>query len=238
MDIFCPIVWTCSLCRRPRVTLAGVRLGPGLCLVFCAGLGGCAAAPPEGPIVPSITALGGPDATLIDEAASPDQDATAGATSGENLVPRARTGNPWADCYRDFQPSDDPAVDLVRLTAACAARAGFVAVTPLHAGTQDRDDPPERLTFRVHSRRCYRAFAVGAPSVLDLDVAIKEEKGRIIAGDMSRDRWPIVPPRGPLCAPKGERYTVELSVADGRGAYLFQIWGSPEEEDEEEDSAP
>ena len=176
--------------------------------------------------------------TFAAGASTPDQGAADRAISAENLVSRPRTGNPWADCYRDFQPSDDPAVDLARLTIACAARAGFTAVTPLHTGAQGQDDPPERLTFRAHRKRCYRAFAVGAPAVVDLDVAIKDEKGRLIAGDLSRDRWPIVPPRGPLCAPKGERYTVELSVAEGSGAYLLQLWGSPEDDDDDEDSAP
>lgn len=211
-----------------------MRVAPGLCLLLCSGLGGCAAAPPEGLIAPATSASDAREPTFVAEAAASDQDVTA----PDAVAPRARTGNPWADCYRHFQPTDDPAVDLARLTAACAARAGFTAVTPLHAGDQDRDDPPERLTFRVHSRRCYRAFAVGAPSVIDLDVAIKDEKGSLLAGDLSRDRWPVVPPRGPLCAPKGERYTVELGVAEGSGAYLFQVWGRPEDDDEEEDSAP
>jgi hypothetical protein len=149
-------------------------------------------------------------------------------------VPRARTGNPLADCYGSFEPSADPSVDLALLTAACAARAGMVAITPIHFGAQRWDDPPERLTFLAHPRRCYRAFAVGAPSVIDLDVAIKDDQGNLLAGDVSRDRWPVVPPRGLLCARKSERYAIEISVAEGRGEYLFQIWGSPEEEEEED----
>jgi hypothetical protein len=204
-----------------------VRVGPGLCLLLGVCLEGCAAASPEGPASP-------PDArrSFAADAAPSDLALREPAALREERAPR--TGNLWIDCYRGFQPSDDPAVDLARLTAACAARAGMVAVTPIHLGRQDQDDPPERLTFRAHRKRCYRAFAVGAPQVIDLDVAIKDQKGNLLAADVSRDRFPVVPPRGPLCAPKSERLAIEISVAEGRGEYFFQLWGSPDEEEEED----
>jgi hypothetical protein len=209
-----------------------VRVGPGLCLLLGACLQGCASAPPEGPASPLDGAPDAQRSAFAAEAASPgaDRDEPAAANEARAL----RTGDPWVDCYRGFRPSDDPAVDLARLTAACAARAGMVVVTPIHLGHQDQHDPPERLTFRAHRKRCYRAFAVGAPSVIDLDVAIKDSKGNLLAADLSRDRFPVVPPRGPLCAAKSERLAIELGVAEGRGDYLFQLWGSPEEEEEEE----
>jgi hypothetical protein len=213
-----------------------VHVGPGLCLLLGVGLGGCASAPTEEKASRLASASFSPRSSFAAEAALLDPDREEPAATPEERAPRARTGNPWADCYRSFHPSDDPAVDLAILTAACAARAGMVAVTPIHLGAQDRDDPPERLLFLAHNKRCYRAFAVGAPSVIDLDIAIKDDQGALLAGDVSRDRWPVVPPRGPLCAPRSERYSIELGVADGRGEYLFQIWGSPEEEEEEEAS--
>ena len=204
-----------------------MRVGLGLCLLLSSG---CASAPSEGPAASAAEARG----SIAAEEASPDRDgADPPAVPGRPLL-RARTGNPWIDCYRTFQPSDDPAVDLAHLTSACAARAGMSAVTPVHIGTQGQDDPPERLAFRAHRKRCYRAFAVGAPSVIDLDVAIFDPQGVLVTGDISRDRWPVVPPRGPLCAPKGGRYTIEIGVAQGSGEYVFQVWGSQEDEDGED----
>jgi len=145
--------------------------------------------------------------------------------SPEVPPPLAHTGNAWADCYGRFQPGDDPADDLARLGAACAAPAGLRPVGPVHAGAaQDAGDPPERLSFRVR-RGCYRAFAVGGAGVGDLDVAVYDPEGRLVAGDVSRDRWPVVPPRGPLCVEGGGVYTVAVAVARGRGDYLLQVWG-------------
>jgi hypothetical protein len=137
----------------------------------------------------------------------------------------ARTGNAWADCYRRFQPSEDPFADLDRLGEACAAPAGLRPVGAAHQGAeQGAGDPPERFSFRVH-RGCYRAFAVGGAGVEDLDVAFYDQAGHLAAGDVSRDRWPVVPPRGPLCVEGNGVYTVSVAVARGRGDYLLQIWG-------------
>jgi hypothetical protein len=138
----------------------------------------------------------------------------------------ARTGNVWADCYRRFQPGDDPAADLDSLGAACAAKAGMHPLgEPYQGAEQGAGDRAERLTIRVR-RGCYRAFAVGGPGVDDLDLAFYDPAGQLAAGDASRDRWPVVPPRGPLCV-EGGVYTVAVAVARGRGDYVLQIWGTP-----------
>jgi hypothetical protein len=136
-----------------------------------------------------------------------------------------RTGNVWADCYRRFQPGADTAADLARLGEACAAPGGLHPVGLPHEGVaQGAGDPPERLLFRAR-RGCYRAFAVGGPGVGDLDVAIYDAQGHLAAGEVSRDRWPVVPPRGPLCVESPGLYTVAIAVARGRGDYLLQMWG-------------
>jgi hypothetical protein len=141
-------------------------------------------------------------------------------------APLVHTGNAWADCYRRFQPGEDRAADLEALGRACAAPAGLRPVGAPYAGAEQSAlrDPPERLVF--HARPgCYRAIAVGGPGVVDLDVAVYDPEGRLAAGDVSRDRWPVVPPRGPLCLPRGGDYTVAVAVVRGRGDFLLQIWG-------------
>ncbi len=137
---------------------------------------------------------------------------------------RARTGNAWADCYRRFEPTSDTTADLTTLGQACAAPAGMQPIA-LHQGSDQREgDAPERLSFRAR-RGCYRAIAVGGPGVLDLDVAVYDPQGQLAGGDLSRDRWPIVPPRGPLCVEADGVYTVAVSVARGEGDFVLQIWG-------------
>jgi hypothetical protein len=179
-----------------------VRLSAGVLVLI---LSGClpAPTPPEGPA----------SAACVEdqEPASP---------------PLVRTGNVWSDCYRRFQPGDDPSADIARLGESCAMPAGMRPVTPVHTGEQGEGDPPERLVFHAHRGLCYRAFAVGAPGVGDLDVAVYDAGGALVTGDVSRDRWPVVPPRGPLCARGDAVYTVAVGVTRGSGSFALQIWGT------------
>ena len=64
------------------------------------------------------------------------------------------------------------------------------------------------------------------PGVTDLDLAVYDPDGHIAGGDVSRDRWPVVPPRGPLCVEQEGVYTLAVSVARGRGDYVLEIWGT------------
>jgi hypothetical protein len=150
-----------------------------------------------------------------------------GVEPGERAAPAlVRTGNVWSDCYRRFQPGDDPSADVARLGEECAAPAGMRPITPVHTGEQSDRDAAERLSFRARRGRCYRAFAVGAPGVRDLDVAVYDASGALVTGDVSRDRWPVVPPRGPLCATDDALYTLAIGVTRGGGAFALQIWGT------------
>lgn len=147
-------------------------------------------------------------------------------SSDEPPTRAARTHNDWIDCYRGFQPSDDPIRDLDRLATACAAPAGMHALGPIHDGAeQGVSDPTARMVFRARRGRCYRVFAVGAPGVEDLDLAIYDSAGKLAAADVSRDRFPVVPPRGPACADRDGVYTVAVAVTRGSGPYVMQVWG-------------
>ena len=140
---------------------------------------------------------------------------------------RGEAQNPWSSCYGSFSPGLDPAADLARLAAACAAPAGFTAITPVYIGEPQSEDAPEdRLTFLGRAGRCYRVFSIGGPSVADLDVAILGPDGRIVAADASRDRFPIVPSRGPLCLQDDQNLTIHVAVVQGAGSYLMQVWGN------------
>ncbi len=147
---------------------------------------------------------------------------------------RTHTGNPWIDCYLGFEPSDDPAADLSRLSEACGSAGGLQPISSVRIGdAQSESDPPERLVFQVRSGRCYRAFSVAEPGVDDLDIAFYDEEGELLAGDGSRDRWPVVPPRGLLCARTSEALSISIAVVKGSGHHLLQIWGTAENKNEE-----
>jgi hypothetical protein len=223
----CPISRLFS--SRPLAGYApGVRslVGLGLSLLVC----GCAA-------TASVNA-----GAAVGADAAPASRGEAADEPGEAPAARAladRTGNPWADCYRAFQPADDATVDLEHLTLACGARLGLAPLTPVHVGSQRQQGKSEHLLVSMRRGRCYRAFAVGQPGVIDLDLAIFDPQGGLVAGDLSRDRWSLAPPRGPLCPARSGRYALDIAVTEGAGEYLVQLWGTPQEDqDDDEASRP
>jgi hypothetical protein len=149
-----------------------------------------------------------------------------------------RTGSPWADCYRAFQPVDDATVDLDRLTRLCGTALKLAPLTPVHAGSQSQQGKAERLVVSMRRGRCYRAFAVGQRGVVDLDLAIFDPAGGLVAADLSHDRWSVAPPRGPLCPARSGRYMLDVAVTEGSGEYLVQVWGTPEEAPVDDEASP
>lgn len=130
-------------------------------------------------------------------------------------------------CASSFEPGAEPAADLVRLTSACAASAGLVAVTPVKVGAaQGELAEVDRLSFRGRAGRCYRVFAVGDPTVGDLDIAVVDEEGALAAADLSGDRFPVAPPTGFLCLRSDQLFTIQIGVMAGSGSYLAQVWGT------------
>jgi hypothetical protein len=156
-----------------------------------------------------------------------DEDAGDEPFVDDDDAPRAAARDgAWIACYRGFHPGSEALPALVGLVAACGEPTGLEAVTPVAWGeAQAEDGPSERLAFRARAGRCYRIFAVGDDGVEDLDVAVLDPDGRLAAADVSRDRFPVVPPRGPLCAEREGVYTIEIAVAKGRGGWALQVFG-------------
>lgn len=204
---------------------------PLIALALIEGAAACSSLPPEPTTPPS---------DIIEPSRESDPD-TRPYTEEEKTQSHGKLGGVWVTCYRSLTTGSasgplqnpgsegapaDPETELARLTAACGRPTGLSAVTNLHTGeSQSEKDASERFTFRARAGRCYRVFAVGGPGVRDLDVAIVGSDGRLVAADVSRDRWPVVPPRGPLCFDREGSYSIEVAVTEGSGNYLIQVWG-------------
>ena len=52
--------------------------------------------------------------------------------------------------------------------------------------------------------------------VRDLDVLIRTPDGEPVAGDLTHDAWPVVPPLGPACFAEPGAYVLEVED-DGQG---------------------
>jgi hypothetical protein len=136
------------------------------------------------------------------------------------------TGNLWSDCYATFAPSGNPKSDLERLTGECGRVGGMQPLTPVKTGTQGERDPADHYRFIVpDANTCYRIYATADRNVDDLDLLLRAPDGTDVAGDLTHDAWPIVPPRAPLCIEEPGTYLLEVSVFRGRGRYALQIWG-------------
>lgn len=154
-------------------------------------------------------------------------DASLGEAPSRSPLAAIRYADPfWSSCYRSFAPTEDAVSDLDRLGFACGSPRGLAAVAPVHVGSQKAEDAAERLVFRARKGRCYRVFAIGGAEVRDLDVSILAPDGRLVAADLSKDAWSVVPPRAPWCPEDEGPYAIDVSVADGEGSYALGVWGS------------
>lgn len=198
----------------PRTPL--LRSAACLAIVLAPLGAGCLEASPRAAETPEWKRPRGASIDVSDTHGSPS-----GAASADRL------GEPfWASCYQGFQLTEDPVSDLDRLGLACGAPRGLGAVSPVHVATQKAEEPAERLVFRARKGRCYRLFAVGAAGVRDLDVAILAPDGRLVAADLTKDAWSVVPPRGPWCPDEEGPFAIDISVPDGEGAYALGVWGT------------
>ena len=202
-----------------RDVLLRSRFSRCFAVVFALALGGCVEA--------SSRSTDVPDWKRQRQGALDVSDATLDEPAPRSPLLAARLADPfWSACYRSFEPTADPVSDLDRLGFACGAPRGFAAAAPVHTGTQKMDDAAERLVFRARKGRCYRLFAIGGPEVRDLDVSILAPDGRLVAADVSKDAWSVVPPRAPWCPEEEGPFAIDVSVSDGEGVYALGVWGS------------
>jgi hypothetical protein len=205
-------------------------------LVVLLGLalaGGCdKPAPPPGPApAPSAASVASAAAA---PSAGPSAASDASATASAEVVPEAapepalEAGSPvggnWLKCYAHFQPRTTPAVDVMRLGMMCGPSNGMRKVTGVPETAVSQDSPAREHRFRASAGDCYRIFAVGSPSIEDLDVEVLDEKGRRVAFDTSDDRWPIVKADGAFCVLDDGDYRAVVRAQRGSGSYAIEIW--------------
>jgi hypothetical protein len=136
-----------------------------------------------------------------------------------------RVGGPWVRCYGGFHPAGDPVKDVTRLSLLCGPENGMhrLSKRPIEGELREAG-PAVAEAFDAHRGECYRVFAVGAPSVADLDVVVRSSRGSAVAADHVDDRWPVVQPDRPFCPLEDDRYTVEISAKKGSGRFAAEVW--------------
>ena len=210
---------------RPGLPLVAVVVLAPLTLAFafasgCGGGGGStgasspspsasSAASPRAPASTVPTALG--DAMV---AASAD----AGAADGNLWQPLladaglAAADAPAPPCWKGFAPTGNAEADVADLGSRCAQ-----GMSPLV--------PPVKHTFKAGEAKsvpvpivpgCYRVIAVGGKGVKDVDLALKDASGKIVAADMTPDDvFPMIHPNKEFCAESVQFLTLVITVKKG-----------------------
>ena len=67
-------------------------------------------------------------------------------------------------------------------------------------------------------------FAVGGDGVVELDTMLRGPDGRPIVVDESTGRVAVMPRAAAVCLATDGVYTIEVSVARGRGRFSVELW--------------
>lgn len=151
----------------------------------------------------------------------------AAATSADDPVVPVPVGGAWVRCYGHFKPSGEPKKDVTRLGLLCGPTNGMRKEGELFEGALVEGGAPIEQKVEAKRGACYRIFAVGEPSIHDLDVTLRSSRGSAIAADHGQDAWPIVHPDRPICALEDDRWTVEVRAMRGQGRFAAEVWRLP-----------
>ncbi|HZU85030.1 MAG TPA: hypothetical protein VE987_18995 [Polyangiaceae bacterium] len=142
-----------------------------------------------------------------------------------SAVATTKTDPAWAACHAGFKTtSRDLSRDVAALAAGCARQTGMKIVGGTLTGKQADLDKPQTFALDAKGNHCYRVFARAAEGIKDLDVAVKDSAGVVVAQDSTDDASPVVLENGGVCFSKDDSATVVVSVGLGGGQYALQIW--------------
>ena len=132
----------------------------------------------------------------------------------------------WTHCTDGFKPTGLLENDIKRLGRDCAQSLNMGPITPVIKASQSEQQPADIYTFYVpRAGDCFRVVSVGDSHIEDLDLLLRTPDGEPVAGDLTHDKFPVLPPYGPLCLDEPGLYLLEVSVFKGSGRYAVQVWG-------------
>ena len=197
-----------------------------VCAAFAVGsavtLAACGGNTPPASDATSVSSTHSTTATT----ASPGSTTLVPAGSAGSKKAERRTNPAWAPCHSSYAAatSADLPASADQLAKGCAdtTRMHFV---DSFKGTQAANNPPQSFKFHADANHCYRAYAVAASGITDLDLLIKDSTGAVAGEDSTDDPTPVTLEDGAVCFKEADDATVMVSIGGGAGAYAGQIWG-------------
>ena len=158
--------------------------------------------------------------------ASTGSTALAPAGSAGSQKAERRTNPAWAPCHSSYAvaASADVATSVDQMAKGCADTTRMHMIDSFK-GSQAATNPPQSFKFHADANHCYRAYAVAASGISDLDLLIKDSAGAVAGEDSTDDPTPVTLEDGAVCFKVADDATVMVSIGGGAGAYAGQIWG-------------
>lgn len=209
------------------VVLAPLAVASGVAAGCNGGGSGKGAAAPSGSPSPATSPAPSPaiaDAARPPDAVGPAVDAAPEASLwpvGVDAAVASTDAAPAGPCWKGFTPTGNPEADVAELGNRCAQ-----GMSPLV--------PPVKHTFKAGESKtvpvpivpgCYRVIAVGGKGVKDVDLALKDASGKIVAADMTPDDvFPMIHPNKEFCAEAVQFLNLVITVKKGSGDVAGGVW--------------
>jgi hypothetical protein len=196
-----------------------------------------AATPP--PKVPGSAAPAAATAALDsdeddpNESAGPiDMEVVLGKGTPKSAFPKPTLGD--RACWSDIGLTGNHDKDYAEVIAKCGAPTGMLEYAkPRHGRLHNieggnKKDPRDTYRLKLRGGLCYRYFAVGDGTIVDMDILVMTATGALVANDKTKSPVAIIHNDKPWCVDDDIEYNFNLDVDGmGRGHYIFAVWARP-----------
>ena len=143
----------------------------------------------------------------------------------KSAVATQRRQPSWASCARSTK-GDDVGRNVAVMAKGCEAATGMKLVGSTLSGKQAAQDAPQPFPIDARANHCYRVYACGAAGIEDLDVAVRDSAGIVIAQDSTTEGSAAVPADGAVCFSQDDKASAVVSVGLGGGNYALEVWSN------------
>ena len=126
-------------------------------------------------------------------------------------------------CYNGVDADLPARAKLAALAERCVF--GMTPILPQPARLVLVKGGQHQLKFTVRDpSRCLRAAAAANRSVGELELAIEDDRGRVVAKDELPGSFALVTARGPVCAERASVHRAVVRAPSGAGEVAVQLW--------------
>jgi len=130
-------------------------------------------------------------------------------------------------CVTGFRAAGDLAGEVQKLAKACSDKVKSRPLAAPWTGSQAQGAPAQSYKLKAEAGRCYRVYAVAAPSVTSLTVMVVDSAGAVAREARADEPRVALPDNGLLCFKSADDAAITVSVGGGEGAYAVQVWTDP-----------